>query len=205
VIAIVRGIRISKNYDPIFVTLTAVWACYQVQSLISINQIGLAIWGWLLTGILISHQRNMQNGKTTEKNTSKESQKLTAVISPGLLAMLGVVAGFLVSWPALNSDAKFFAALNSKDAAQIEAALTPSLVNPASSSKYTISVDLFMRSNLLSPALKYAREAVKFNPDSFDSWRQLYFLDNSMPDEKTTALQNMKRLDPRNPDVLSTS
>jgi hypothetical protein len=31
----------------------------------------------------------------------------------------------------------------------------------------------------------------------------LYFLPNSTEQEKKTALENLKRLDPRNPDVLA--
>jgi O-antigen ligase len=204
-VAIIRWTKNYKNYDPIFVTLASVWICYQVQSLISINQIGLAIWGWTITGLLIAYERKMRNRDTGVLEKPKRQRNSVQVISPQLLLMLGILAGLLMSWPALNSDAKFFTAMNSKQAEQLERALIPSLVNPASSFKYTQAVDLFMRSNLLEPALKYSRMAVSINPDSFDSWRQLYFLDNSTKEEKKIALQNMKRLDPMNPDVLATA
>jgi hypothetical protein len=36
-----------------------------------------------------------------------------------------------------------------------------------------------------------------------DGWASLYSLPNSTPIEKELALQNMKRLDPLNPDVTS--
>jgi O-antigen ligase len=39
-------IRRSKKYDLVFVGMFTAWTCYQVQSLISINQVGLALWGW---------------------------------------------------------------------------------------------------------------------------------------------------------------
>jgi O-antigen ligase len=54
--AILRGIRRTRNYDPIFVALSVAWIGYQLQSLISINQIGLAVWGWVLTGALIAYE-----------------------------------------------------------------------------------------------------------------------------------------------------
>jgi hypothetical protein len=46
----------NRKYDAIFVTLTTAWACYQLQSIISINQIGLAVWGWLFGGALIAYE-----------------------------------------------------------------------------------------------------------------------------------------------------
>ena len=52
-------------------------------------------------------------------------------------------------------------------------------------------------------AHKYAVEAVKWNKDSFELWRAVYFMQNSTDDERALALENMKRLDPLNPDVTS--
>ncbi len=45
----------TRVYDPTFVALSVGWIGYQLQSLISINQIGLAAWGWVLTGALIAY------------------------------------------------------------------------------------------------------------------------------------------------------
>jgi hypothetical protein len=45
---------------------------------------------------------------------------------------------------------------------------------------------------------------VEFNPESFDSWRTLYLVTNSTPQDKELALTNMKRLDPKNSNVLNT-
>ena len=62
---------------------------------------------------------------------------------------------------------------------------------------------LLEQSNFYDKSYKYAQIAVKFNPDYFDAWAQLYSLSNSTDAEKAQALENMKRLDPRNPDVLA--
>lgn len=52
-------------------------------------------------------------------------------------------------------------------------------------------------------AHQYALEGVKFNPDYFDAWRVLYGTSKATQEEKDEALKNMKRLDPKNPDVLA--
>ena len=44
-VAVVRFISRTKSYDPIFAALSVGWLCYQAQAIISINQIGLAVWG----------------------------------------------------------------------------------------------------------------------------------------------------------------
>lgn len=55
-IAAIRVIARTRTYDAIFVAIFAAWACYITQAIISINQIGLAIWGWLLTGALVAYE-----------------------------------------------------------------------------------------------------------------------------------------------------
>ncbi len=202
--AIVKFFKRSNKYDPIFVTLAVIWICYQTQSLISINQIGLTVWGWTSTGLIIAYEKLSRRGEFTSQRQRRRNSTYEKLLAPGLVASLGVLVGLLVSWPALNSDAKFYRALNSKNASVLEESLVSKFTNPPNSMKFNQAVDLFSRSNLMVPALKYSREAVKFNSDSFDSWKQLYFLPNSTATEKAKALENMKRLDPLNPDVLST-
>jgi cytochrome c-type biogenesis protein CcmH/NrfG len=68
--------------------------------------------------------------------------------------------------------------------------------------KYANAVQLLESSKLNDLALKYAKVAVDFNPNHFDSWKLLYFVTNSSAEDKALALENMKRLDPNNPNVL---
>ena len=56
-------------------------------------------------------------------------------------------------------------------------------------------------SKLFDQAREYALKAVEFNPNSFDSWLALYSIQKSTTAEKELAIQNLKRLDPLNPDV----
>jgi hypothetical protein len=65
------------------------------------------------------------------------------------------------------------------------------------------AVLLLENSKLPDLAYKYAKEGVEFNPDYFDAWRVLYGISKSSQEDKDQALANMKRLDPKNPDVLA--
>jgi len=205
-LAMVKVIARSRTYDPIFVAMAAAWTCYVAQAIISINQIGLAIWGWLLTGALISYEFSTRHSADSEIPTSKSNRRSkpsSGVISPQLIAGLGVLAGLLVAVPPLAADMKWRSALDSKDVNKVLAALEPSYLNPNDSQRLAQAVQLFASSNLMDQAHQVALKGIKFNPDYFDAWKILYFLQNSTPVEKAEALQNMKRLDPLNPDVTA--
>ena len=205
-IAIVKLTLRNKAYNGVFVTMTAAWACYQLQSIISINQIGLAIWGWLLTGALVAYEfatrvtpeSSVQTIAGKSRATKKSS---TGVISPQLVAGIGIVVGLLVACPPLSADSKWRSALDSKDGNKVMEALKPSYLSPSDSQRFAQATQLFASSNLFTQAHQVALDAVVFNPDSFDNWRNLYFLSNSTPEEKAKAVANLKRLDPLNPDV----
>jgi hypothetical protein len=210
VIAIIKVTRRSRKYDAVFVTLTTAWTCYQLQSVISINQIGLAIWGWLFGGALIAYevatrpkadQSQTVQGKGKSARIVRKKQGETVVTST-LIAGVGAVIGLLIAAPPYSADAKWRTALGSQDAQKVEMALVPGYLNPPNSYKYTNAVQLLESSKLYDLALKYAQIGVEFNPDNFDSWKVLYLITNSSPEEKALALENMKRLDPKNPNVL---
>jgi O-antigen ligase len=58
IISIIKVIKRSKKFDSNFVAIVAGWVAYQVQSIVSINQIGLAIWGWILSGLIVGYEIN---------------------------------------------------------------------------------------------------------------------------------------------------
>jgi hypothetical protein len=205
-IAALRVIARTRTYDAIFVAIFAAWACYITQAIISINQIGLAIWGWLLTAALVAYEYATRPNVVADEPSARKGTRKSAnsgVISPQLVAGVGVIVGLLVAVPPLSADMKWRAALDSKDANKVLAALEPGYLNPSDSQRLAQAVQLFASSNLMEQARDTALKAVKFNPDYFDAWRLLYYLSNSTEAEKAQAVENMKRLDPRNPDVLA--
>ena len=211
VIAIVRVTLRTRTYDGVFVTLTTAWVCYQLQSIISINQIGLAIWGWLFGGALIAYEiatRPNKDHSQTDRAKGKiaagrkiRSKSSEAIFSSTLIAGIGAVVGLLIASPPYSADAKWRTALASQNVQKVEEALTPGFLNPQNSYKYASAVQLLESSKLNDLALKYAKIAVEFNPNHFDSWKMLYFISKSTPEDKALAVENMKRLDPNNPNV----
>jgi hypothetical protein len=205
-VAVIKVILRSRTYDAIFVALSAAWACYIAQAIISINQIGLAIWGWLLTGALVAYEYATRVQSDESQSMPKKTVRKSAnagIISPQLVAGIGAVVGLIIAVPPLAADMKWRSALESKDVNKVMAALKPTYLSPSDSQRLAQAVQLLAGSNLLDQAHQIALQGVAFNKDNFDAWRVLYFLSNSTAEEKAQAVENLKRLDPNNPDVLA--
>jgi hypothetical protein len=204
-VAVVRLLIRKKAFDPIFAVLLTAWAGYQLQSIISINQIGLAVWGWLLSGTVIAYEKVDRNSTemVTEEGKRAPKPKNPVGQSP-ILTLVGTFSGILglvIALPPMVSDAKWRSAQLTLSAEAIEATMQPGLYNLQNTNKYLNNIQSLESSNLFDLAHKYALEAVAWNPNSFGLWKMLYFLKNSTPEEKALAVQNMTRLDPLNPDV----
>lgn len=205
-LSLVRSIKRTKNFDPILVVLTVAWVGYQLQSIISINQIGLAIWGWTLTGTAIAFERStrtkIQDEKLSRRNSKIDSgQNSTAVLAGTVLGLMGLI----LALPPLVSDSNWRSSQVARTVQKVEESMRPGYFNPQNSMKYLTNIQTLESSGFFELSHRYALEATKWSTESFDLWKVLYLVKNSTPTEKDLALKNMRRLDPLNPDVTSLS
>lgn len=207
--SVIRITKVMKGYDAVGVGLITAWVCYQTQSIISINQIGLAVWGWALSGSLIGYERYLARDENIEvKPASKVSKKGPTpqnVDAKSTLYVAGCgLLGFILALPPLAADVSLRTAQVSRDAAKLESTMTASYFNPLNSQKFVLNIQAFEESGLFDLSHKYALEGVKWNPESYELWRILYLIKNSTQEERDAAVMNMKKLDPLNPDVTAT-
>lgn len=209
IIAIIKVTLRSKEFNFTFIGLAVAWICYQVQSIISINQIGLAIWGWLLGGTLIAYERFTRSSADEETRDNKSNggktrtkAKQSVGISPFMTGVIGAVVGLLVAVPPYSSDSKWKAALSSGNVAEIEKSLVPGYLNPQNSYRYASASQLLEANKLYDLSYKYAKIGVEFNPDFFDAWKMLYYVQKATPEDKALAKENLLRLDSRNPNIF---
>jgi hypothetical protein len=207
-ISIIKVTIRSREYNFTFIGLATAWICYQVQSIISINQIGLAIWGWLLGGALIAYERatRVQNESSAQASTgnagAKKKASQSSFVSAQMVAGIGAVIGLLIAVPPFSSDTKWKTALSSGSVEQIELALTPGYLNPQGSFRYANAAQLFESNKLYDLSYKYAKIGVEFNPDFFDAWKMLYYIQKSTPEERELAKKNLLRIDPMNKNIF---
>jgi hypothetical protein len=205
--ALVRVALRSKIYDPKLVVLVVVWTGYQLQSIISINQIGLAIWGWVITGAAIAYERMTRTqpfaltGENTVTGKHVKNQNAQASVIP-LMFTFGIV-GLLLAVPPFASDSKWRKAQSAQTLEALESSMVASYFNPPNNMKFVRNIQTLEQSQLYDLSRKYALMAVKWNPEAFELWRILYFIQNSSTEEKSKALTNMQRLDPLNPEIAS--
>ena len=204
-VSIVKILKRQREYDPLTVSLIVGWICYQTQSIISINQIGLAIWGWVFSGTIISLERVTRDEGDLHSNSIRTSAKISRSLqasstfdSTGLKAVLGFVIGILLFIPPFSADLSYQTALNKRDVAALERSLEGGYFKPLDSYRLANTVQILEKSNFPQLALKYARIGVKFNPDYTDAWKLLYYVTGATEAEKQTAKDELIRLDPLN-------
>jgi O-antigen ligase len=184
------GMKRSKNYDPIFTALVASWICYQLQAVISINQIGVAAWGWVLSGAILGYERiSRSNQKETEYVKHEKGNKVF------FGATAGVVFGALIAVPPILADTNFRSALDSK---QIELVLDSAYKWPQSPETMFQVAALFRQNDLLDLSAQIAKDATSLFPRSYENWELLTTLSNLSVIEKNQAYSQMRKLDPLN-------
>ncbi len=207
--ALVRTFLRLKAFDGTFTAISVAWIGYQVQSLISINQIGLAIWGWLLGGALIAYERFTRDQIPADLGSKGKNEKSLLRAPKGsdsrilLTSFVFSFIGLIIALPPFVSDTKWKSAMNAQSLPQIEESMKPSYFNPLNTNRFTSNIRLLEESKLTDLAHKYALEATEWNPQVYDFWRILYFISGSTPEDRERALVKMKELDPLNPDVTA--
>ena len=195
--------RILKNLTSFTLTpvaLIAAWLGYTGQSVISINQIGLAVWGWVLGGAIIGYsildsQDIQSEPKSVKTKQIKKEVRSEAAVS--LAAIVGLVIGFLLALPPVRADMAWRSALKVGNAGAIDSAMK---VWPQNQRTLNAGIVLFANNGLPEKALEWARIDVKANSENYVSWFTLYNLPGISQQEKTEALTKLRQLDPLNPE-----
>jgi O-antigen ligase len=97
-----KSIRQNSGEKKIITTtIFAGWAAFQAQSLISIDNIGITIWGWVLGGIIVALSSTPKEFSTSRQKNS--IQILQPIISAALLAV-----GLLLVIPQFRGESYMF-------------------------------------------------------------------------------------------------
>ena len=113
-----KVLKRSKGFDPIFAGLIGGWIAFQAQSIISINQIGLTIWGWVLSGLIIGYEIKTRDTLGLEHPPKKRhAGDKPSQTSPGSVVAVftAFVLGVLVGMPPYVASAKYKSALETND------------------------------------------------------------------------------------------
>lgn len=200
-VSIIRIMKRNTGFDVIFSTIVAAWVAYQAQSFISINQLGLGVWGWSLSGLIIGYELNTRSGGHTESpKPGRKGRSATQSISAlaVVLTFITTGAGIAIALPPYVAAGKFYKALQSGDASVIQPA---AYLKPYERFRFLYVAQILQENKLEPGAIALLRDAVKIYPDSIELWRRWAGIPTASPSDIARAKAEMKRLDPFNPEL----
>jgi hypothetical protein len=206
IVSIIRVVKRSEGFDVYFAALVGAWVAYQSQSLISINQIGLAIWGWVLSGLIIGYEINTrvkdtaQSIPTRGKQQIKKAKISTKPLSSSAVITLiaGVLVGALVASPIYFSNSRFYAAIKANDFKGVESA---AYLYPQDQRRLFMLAGIYRNAKMDAKAVEVLKESTLNYPDSYDMWNLWLTIPTATPSDIAYAKAQLKRLDPFNPDL----
>jgi O-antigen ligase len=205
----VRFIKRNRSFDPVFSSLFLCWLSWQLQSLVSINQIGLAIWGWLLGGLLVSYTLKFPDGNVVNIFPVRQHKKTKTIgkakVEPQSLdpkVLLKIIAfslmGFLVALPPFIADAKMRSTQLGKS--DVEQIIKLAEAWPLDSMRINrLTVTLAGNGKIEESAYLASFATQKF-PNDFAGWKALYDLSPENSPQKKAYKSKLQLLDPQNPE-----
>lgn len=204
-LAAFRHLRRFSTFDSRFLTLFLCWSGYQLQSVASINQLGLAIWGWLFGGLIIAYIRSYPHGEIQEKkkitNPGKTSKVQSAELldaSTSLKIVVGAVVGLLISLPPFIADVKM-RSLFTKDAITAEDVVELGQSWPVDNLRLNKTIVTLANGTNNDKARELALFATSKFPDDYASWWALDQLTREGVPEKEKIRIKLHQIDPFNP------
>ena len=162
VIAIINRIRRQNCFDWMFIAIVGSWFGYQLQSLISINQIGLGIWGWLLGGLIIGYEFNSRS--FAQKNLKKKNTA-GKVLLP---LIIGMAFGGWLSTKIIIADISYRTAVISGDVKKLIAATE---ATPKDLSRDLNTARILDFNNFQKEAALILDKALLENPRFYNAWK----------------------------------
>jgi O-antigen ligase len=200
IVSAVKVIRRTQGFNAGFVGLVAGWVAFQAQSMISINQIGLALWGWVLSGLIIGYEINTRGIEVVvEKKTGKNAAKAAQSSAGSVMSMfVGLIIGVLVGMSPYLASAKYKGALETSNPTIIQEA---AYIWPLDPTRMIQVAGILNENNFGEQSLEVALDATEKFPENYGTWATLNAIKSATTEQKSQALAQMKRLDPLNPNL----
>ena len=200
-VSAIKVLQRSTTFNPVFVGIFGGWVAFQAQSIISINQIGLAIWGWVLSGLIIGYEINTRNAVVIEQSTKKgrvAGKPAQSSAGSVLAFFVALLSGVLVGMPPYVASAKYKSALETSNPTIIQQA---AYIWPLEPSRMIQVASTLNENKLEAQGLLVALDATKRFPENYSVWATLDSMKNASVEQKARAQKEMKRLDPLNPNL----
>jgi hypothetical protein len=201
-ICAIKLLKSARNLKASTLFIIIAWVGYQAQSLISINQIGLGIWGWVLGGAIIGlHVSSITPvGLTIDKKSRFSSKKNNSISSSSgkIGFLIGLTVSLLLVCPPFFADHNYRNAAASRDGNRV---LIAAKAKPVDLYRVSDAINGFSSSNLKDPAIGLAKFGIKENPRYYTTWAFLKQLSVPGSPDYQLAIKRMKELNPQSNDI----
>ena len=204
-IAIYKLAKRLAQFNWAFAAISGAWVAYEAQAIISINQLGLGVWGWTLMGLIIGYEFSTRpapqsESKETPKNGFKQGRATNkAKNNPSKVLGglgLGALIGLVIAIPIFQNDANFRKAVSGQDA---EVAIKAALASPEDLNRTIQIADRLLVSGLNQQAESLIAHVLEENPRSITGWRIRLKLATPGSPAYDEAKNQINNLNPRLP------
>jgi len=172
------------------------------QALISINQIGIGIWAWLITGMIlrVTHEKieigeilqsEKMRGRVRSRPKNSSSNGMRAM--PAVLGLLFTIIGFSGGYIPVAADAAFRSGSDNRNLNEMIDATNAFGANSFIVSK---TVDIALQNNYSEQALQLTEKLIKEFPNDSYAWKIRAKLGIVSESERIRALAKILELDP---------
>lgn len=200
-ITTVRFIRNSQTMSFQFKFYFVGWILFQTQSMFSINQIGLAVWGWVFAAGLLAYMKLSQEitpSTTKEKlSAGKKISSETNLIAPQvLLSAIGFgIIGLLISLPPFLRDMEMRKATVTKSVSDV---FEVSKQWPTDSSRINRSIIALANSGNLELASDLVKIVNEKYPNDYLGWYTSLQIEEARGGEIEKQIIMLRTIDPFN-------
>ena len=196
-------IKKSKKLDVSYVSILGAWIAFIVQSAISINQIGVSVWGWIFTGVVLGLSVGETNDSDSPKNifgsdrfknqrVIKNKARMLSAKSI-TFALVFALIGLLATLPPLLADSRYKTAMTARNLDElIRVAEMPGVT----AFHLSTMIDLARRNNLEPPAIELSTKLISNFPREFFGWNVRMTFTTLADDLRREAYLRAKEIDP---------
>ena len=202
----IRGISNGLHKEAVFVALVSSWVAYQVQAAVSINQIGVGVWGWILGGAIVGYSRmsrqSTRDGFPDQNLRAKsKSEKLGRRIaipnSPPPASVLTSVAlfslGFTFAYIPLKTDMDFRDAFSK---GKLDLMMKATSGFAANSFLIAQTNEAAMRNNFPEQARSLSEKLTSKFPRYLYGWQVRLGMNSLSEAERNSTIERIRSLDP---------
>ena len=202
--SIVKYLQRNRSFNWAFAALVGAWLGYVAQCVISINQLGLAVWGWVLMGaingiafksrIKVEDNKSKTDSKVSAFRIKTSKKSLIKKNNSTAAIALGLLAGSVITFPAFIADINFRNALQSRS---VETLISAASAYPIDSVRSLQAVDILAGNNRIVEANALLTTVLTNAPDFYNGWILKYKLLQANSPEREIAARKLLELNPR--------